>query len=276
MRPPLPAILLLAFLVLASVPGGIAPGPVAPLERAFALEAVAFACPTQADGVCLGYGGAAPGPLLDVNEGDLVTLTLFNNVSRTVWALDASPATKARLGGAIVSFHVHGTSLSAAEDGVAAHPGTRLIESVAHPNGSFTYRMRAAFGGTWHYHDHVLGADGSEGIARGLYGALLVRPPLAQRPDRVLDLHLLDAGANGGQGLDADVAAGARFEVAVVGLGNWVWDVQLRDPSGALVHALTLGPGESESILVDGAKPGTYRWSATNVLGTVRGEVRAR
>lgn len=266
----------LAFAALALAPGGIAPGPTPPQERAYALEAVAFACATQPDKVCLGYGGAAPGPLLDVNEGDLVTLTLFNNVSRTVWALDAPLAVKARLANASISFHVHGTALSAAEDGVAAHAGTALVPSVAAPNGSFTYHVRAAFAGTWHYHDHVLGADGSEGIARGLYGTLLVRPPLAQRPDRVLDLHLLDKGANGGQGLDADVAAGSSFEVAVVGLGNWVWDVQLRDPSGAPVGALALGPGESESIRVDHAQAGTYRWSATNLFGTLRGEVRAQ
>lgn len=239
---------------------GAPPGPAQ--ERVVSLDVTAVQCP-HGDGVCLAYGGTVPGPMLDVNLGDRVVLTLVNRIPETVWALDAPAALKARLANASVSFHVHGTALPASSDGIAPHEGTQLVASFAPPGGSHTYRFRAAFVGTWHYHDHVLGLDGSEGAARGLYGGLVVRSGAEPRADHVLDLHLLDEGPNGGRGLDATVAANESFELVVVGLQNLFWKAELRDPSGALVGKRDLGPGMSERIRVDAAQPGTYTWSAT-------------
>lgn len=267
--------LALALVALLSASSGLGSPPDPPQTRLVALEAVAFACDHAPDGVCLAYDGVAPGPLLDVMVGDEVEVTLVNRVAETVAALDAPADVKARLAAADVSFHVHGVAVAADMDGVAAHPGTLLAQSVAPPGGSFTYRFRAAFAGPWHYHDHVLGHDGSEGAARGLYGSLVVRDPTEPRPDRTLDLHLHDAGANLGQGLDAQVAAGERVELLVVGLGNTVWDFELADPQGATLARLAVGPGMSERVVVPQAEAGAYRWRAWFALDEHAGEVVA-
>jgi len=235
---------------------GAPPGP--PQVRAFTLDVVAFACDEEGDGVCLGYEGAAPGPMLDVNLGDTIEITLVNRIAETL-----PPGAPAHLATADVSWHVHGTAVPVEMDGVAAHPGTQLVESVAHPGGSFTYRTRAAFVGSWHYHDHVIGLDGDEGARRGLYGGLIVRNGAEARPDVTLDLHLLDAGANGGHGMSASVPAGSHLEILVVGLENLFRHVELRDPDGALVDELDTAPGLSDRLVVPDAQPGTYTWSAT-------------
>lgn len=255
-----PLVLVALLLAGTSSTLGAPPGP--PQERAFTLDVTALPCP-HGDGVCLAYGGTVPGPTLDINLGDRVALTLVNRIPETVAALDAPAELKARLAAASVSFHVHGTSLPLSSDGVDAHEGTQLVASVAPPGGSYTYRFRAAFAGTWHYHDHVLGLDGAEGAARGLYGGLVVRGGAEPRADRLLDLHLLDDGPNGGRGLDATSPAGGSFEIVVVGLQNLFWDVELRDPEGARVGAATVGPGMSERLRVDVAQPGAYTWTAT-------------
>lgn len=255
-----PVALVALLLVGTSSTLGAPPGPVQ--ERFVSLDVTAVPC-GFGDGVCLAYGGTVPGPTLDVDQGDRVVLTLVNRIPETVWALPGPAETKARLANASVSFHVHGTALPVSSDGVAAHEGTQLVASSAPPGGSYTYRFRAAFAGTWHYHDHVLGLDGAEGAARGLYGGLVVRAQGEPRADRVLDLHLLDEGPNGGRGLSTGVAANESFEIVVVGLQNFVWTVELRDPAGALVGRHAVGPGMSERFRVDAAQPGIYTWRAS-------------
>ncbi len=240
-----------------------APSPAAALGvRAFAFDVVAVACASTDDGVCLAYGGSMPGPTLDVREGDTVVVTLTNRIAATIGAVAADPAVKARLAAANVSYHTHGMVGPQAMDGVAAHPGTQLVGGVAPPGGSFTYTQRAAFAGTWHYHDHVLGLDGVEGTKRGLYGALVVRAAGETAPDRVFDLHLHDKGPNNGNGLTANVAAGSSFEIAIVGLGDVVWVVDVKAPDGSAIASRKVAPGTSDRVRVDVAEPGDYTWTA--------------
>lgn len=274
MRARAPPAVLLASLLLLLAPGGIAPGFEAAATREVRLEVVAYACGSYHDGVCLGYDGATPGPLLDVVQGDRLAVTLVNRIAETVAALDVPDEVKETLSQARVSWHVHGTSLPSSEDGIAAHPGTELVDSAVPPGGSFTYHVRARNVGAWHYHDHVLGPDGKEGVARGLYGSLVVRPLGAPLPGAVLDLHLVDAQANNGAGLRAALPAGTSFEVNLVSLGNHVWDFELRSPSGSLVRRLSIGPGESYGIPVLSPQSGAYAWTATSVMATLRGEVK--
>lgn len=266
MRVPLPLVAL-ALLVLGSAAGswgfaampdaGDAPRAGAPVVRSFAWDVTAHAC-NAGDGVCLAYDGQIPGPMLDVNLGDTVVITLTNRIAQTLPA--GAPA---HLAAAPVSFHVHGTSLSAAKDGVAAHEGTQLVESVAHPGGSFTYTFRAAFVGTWHYHDHVLGHDGAEGTKRGLFGGLVVRNGAEPRPAALLDMHVHDAAVNLGHGIAAPpLHAGDDIEILVAVLGNLVWDVTLESPEGATLARHRMGPGMSERIRIDDAQAGDYRWRA--------------
>lgn len=265
------AALVLVGLAAAAYPTLGAP-PGVPQERAFTLEVTAVPCADQGDGVCLAYNGQIPGPTLDVNLGDTLVITLVNRIPETIGALTDDAALVARLSAAPVSWHVHGTAVPNDMDGIDAHEGTNLVRSVAEPSRSFTYRTRAAFAGAWHYHDHVMGFDGAEGVERGLYGGLLVRSGAELRPDHVLDLHLLDEGANGGHDANWTVEAGSSFELLVVGLENIFWTVELRDPSGALLGTTQTGPGLSARFLVEDAQPGAYVWRAVG-LGIKTGKV---
>ena len=261
--------LLVATLVLglaAAAYPSLGSAPAGPQVRAFTFEVTAFSCPFD-DGVCLAYNAVVPGPLIDANLGDTLVITLVNRIAATL--PEGAPGHLATVD---VSWHVHGTAVPANMDGVSAHEGTQLIESVAKPGGSFTYTTRAAFAGTWHYHDHVIGLDGDEGGHRGLYGSLVVRNGAEPVPDTVLDLHMLDDGANGGRGLNAAVAAGSSFDLVVVGLENILWQVTLTDPSNAIVGTVEAAPGISERIHVDNAVAGTYSWRATG-FGTKTGQV---
>lgn len=260
----------LALVLLASGSFGAPPAP--PTERSFTLDAVAVACGIG-DGICLAYDGALPGPTLDVNLGDTVHVTLVNRIAETIGALPGDAATKARLANASVSFHVHGTVLATTSDGLSSMMGAGFPDSYAAPGGSYTYTFRAAYNGTWHYHDHLLGADGMEGVARGLAGLLVVRSGGDVRPDALLDLHLVNDDLLGAP--TASVAPGGSFELAGVVLGDFPWLVTLTDPAGVPVASLELGPGQSEHVVVAQALAGAYRWRAENAItgATHEGEV---
>jgi FtsP/CotA-like multicopper oxidase with cupredoxin domain len=261
----------LAGMLLATSSGLGAPPAAPPQARVVSWEVTAVPCPAgndpHGDGICLGYNGQVPGPTLDVDLLDSVTLTLTNHVAQTVWSIPGPTDVKARLANASVSFHVHGTSLPVKEDGLSAAMGPTFSDSLASPGGSFTYHFRAVRNGTWHYHDHVLGMDGMEGIARGLAGSLVVRAPGEPRPDAVVDVHAMDKGVFASQG--GSVAAHGSFELVAVALGDWTWTCTLTDPSGAVVKTLDLGPGQSEHVVVTDALAGSYRWS---VVDDVRGD----
>lgn len=257
-----------------------AQAPAAPTPREIVLEATALPCADQTDGVCLAYDGRIPGPTLVIRQGETVAVTLVNRVAETAAALSLPPATLAKLTTLNVSFHMHGQSVPAGMDGVSAMPGTRIGDSTAPPGGTYRYVFQALHPGAWHYHDHAMGTGPHQGgmsghggmgpmgntgdhgsVVRGLYGGILVLAPDEPTPIP-LDLHLLDAGPNGGRGLHAAVPTGAAFDLLVVGLGNYVWDVELLDPHGASLGLLTLGPGNSDAFHIPSAQPGTYRWIA--------------
>jgi len=263
-------LVMVAALAWAAAPTAVPAG--APEAHQITLEVIAAACTHIDDGICLHYVDAATGtigtagPLIDIPAGDSVELTLVNRIAETIDAVPGDAATKARLASSPVSFHVHGTAISAAEDGILGAPGTQLVRSVAEPGGSFTTHFRAAFAGTWHYHDHVLGPDGAEGAARGLYGGLIVRPAFHGPPDAVFDLRLLNEGPNGGQPFVApDLPAGSSFEVMVATLGDFFYEVTLVGPDRVLWTYET-GPGTSDRIRVDEATPGVYTWTVANTL----------
>jgi FtsP/CotA-like multicopper oxidase with cupredoxin domain len=249
-HPRVSVLLTLGVLALASTSWG-AP-PALPQTREFTLVAEEIPCATtfEADGICLGYNGQIPGPTLDVNLGDTLVITLVNNYTRAV------------------SWHVHGMVLAANMDGVAAHEGTQLAESIAQPGGSFTYTVRAGFAGAWHYHDHVLGHDGSEGTHRGLYGSVIVRNGAEQRHEVVYDVHVLDAGANGKRVLNVTTNA-TSFEVVVVGLGNTIRTVTLFDPSGSTIDSSRIGPGMSDRLQANGTVMGTYHVKFPGFTGNI-------
>ena len=79
-----------------------------------------------------------------------------------------------------VTLHWHGLSVPNGEDGVAG-----VTQDAVFPGETFVYRFRAEQPGTFWYHTHQ---HGREGIARGLYGALVVQP--AAGPTAGVDLVL--------------------------------------------------------------------------------------
>ena len=94
------------------------------------------------------YDGQVPGPELRVREGDVVRVTLRNQLPQ--------PTT----------IHWHGVPVPNAMDGV---PG--VTQAPVEPGESFTYEFVASTPGTYFYHSH----SGLQ-LDRGLYGPLIVEP----------------------------------------------------------------------------------------------------
>ncbi|MBX6748426.1 MAG: multicopper oxidase family protein [Micromonosporaceae bacterium] len=97
------------------------------------------------------YNASAPGPEITALEGDLLEVTLTN--------VDIESG---------VTLHWHGYDVPNAEDGA---PG--VTQAAVPPGGSHVYRFLANQVGTYWYHTHQVS---SEGVRRGLFGALVVRP----------------------------------------------------------------------------------------------------
>ena len=103
-----------------------------------------------------GFNGSLPGPALEFDEGDLVEVTLRNE-------LPEDP----------VTIHWHGIDVPNGEDGVAG-----VTQDAVAPGEEFTYRFRAEESGSHWYHSHQ---NGSEQAARGLFGPLCCRPTRTRR-----------------------------------------------------------------------------------------------
>jgi FtsP/CotA-like multicopper oxidase with cupredoxin domain len=97
------------------------------------------------------YNRQVPGPAITATEGDLIEVTLGN--------IDIEDG---------VTLHWHGYDVACGEDGV---PG--LTQDVVAPGEKFVYRFRADQVGTYWYHTHHASHDG---VRRGLYGTLVVKP----------------------------------------------------------------------------------------------------
>ncbi|NHC14223.1 multicopper oxidase domain-containing protein [Motilibacter deserti] len=127
----------------------------------------------------LAYGttpenASIPGPTIEAIEGDEIRVTLVNTTSLTV------------------SLHAHGVDVPAADDGTPAN-GSVVAAGARH---TYVWRTHAptkradgtwepGSAGYWHYHDHAVGtAHGTDGITRGLYGALVVRRPGDPLPEK--------------------------------------------------------------------------------------------
>ena len=97
------------------------------------------------------YGGTSPGPLIEAWRGEELEVEFLNN-------LDV-PTT----------MHWHGIRNLNEMDGVPD-----LTQAAIEPGERFTYRFPLKDAGSFWYHAHN---KGWEQLARGLYGALIVREP---------------------------------------------------------------------------------------------------
>jgi FtsP/CotA-like multicopper oxidase with cupredoxin domain len=126
--------------------------------------------------VAVGYGALGIRPIIEMNEGETLNITLKNEMHKDV------------------SLHVHGVYYGQESD------GTRMSKSFVPPGGQRTYQWRALAGsaGYWHYHDHVMGDDeGTVGILNGLYGGLVVRRAGDPKPAKSFLLVFHDLTING-------------------------------------------------------------------------------
>jgi FtsP/CotA-like multicopper oxidase with cupredoxin domain len=123
------------------------------------------------------YNGRVPGPMLDVREGDRVVVHFQNDLP--------VPTT----------IHWHGLHIPFVADGSPYHPvapGAKHVYAFTLPRGS---------AGTYWYHPHPHHQTGYQ-VAKGLYGALVVRDPddplpasLAERVLVLSDTRFLGDGA---------------------------------------------------------------------------------
>ncbi|MEV4316249.1 multicopper oxidase domain-containing protein [Actinocrispum sp. NPDC049592] len=156
-----------------AVPAAMTVGAAAPTHTAAAQTGVVKKVTIYAEllpGNLYGYGLAegqatVPGPTLEMYEGDTLEITLVNKTDKRL------------------SIHPHGVDYSTDSD------GSPFNASFNNPGETkvYTWRSRVAAqtagrqylpgsAGYWHYHDHAMGTDhGTQGVLRGLYGALIVR-----------------------------------------------------------------------------------------------------
>lgn len=109
------------------------------------------------------YDGVSPGPMITARRGETLEVVFTNNLE--------VPTT----------MHWHGIRNLNEMDGVPD-----LTQAAVEPGESFTYRFPLRDAGTFWYHAH---SKGWEQLARGLYGALIVREEAA--PDTTNDITLV-------------------------------------------------------------------------------------
>jgi len=102
------------------------------------------------------FNSSIPGPLMRVTQGDHIEITVKNKGSMPH------------------SLHLHSIH-QANMDGVPIVSGE---SGMIPPHKSFTYRFIANPAGNYVYHCHMLPV--AEHINRGLYGGLIIDPPLSQ------------------------------------------------------------------------------------------------
>ncbi len=108
---------------------------------------------------CWGYNGQAPGPTIEVVEGDRVRLYLTNNLPERT------------------SMHWHGALLPNGMDGVAG-----LVQPHIEPGETYVYEFTLRQHGTLMYHPH---SDEMVQMALGMMGFFVVHPRGGAHVDRV-------------------------------------------------------------------------------------------
>ncbi len=95
------------------------------------------------------FNGSIPGPTIEATAGDRIVVRLTNDSKHAA------------------SVHTHLVEFEQAQDGADG-------PSIAQPGQTVTYEWFAPYAVAVPYHDH---ADEGEGVARGLFGALIVHAP---------------------------------------------------------------------------------------------------
>lgn len=143
-----------------------------------------------------GYAGTAPGPTLRLGQGGRLTRRFVNELPQ--------PST----------IHWHGVRIANAMDGAP-----ELTQTLVEPGDDFLYDFVVPDAGTYWYHPHN---RTWEQLARGLYGALIVREKSPPRVDRD-EVLLIDDWRLSRDGALHEKSFGGLHDRAHGGrLGNWV------------------------------------------------------
>ena len=204
-----------------------------------------------------------PGPTLEAEVGDLLVVHFRNADTRLNQA---------------VTMHPHGVKYNPEYDGAYLGDHTRAGGFVG-PGEEFTYRWECTPDsvGVWPYHDH--GPNHTLNTMRGLFGAVIVRPKGAPKPDveHVLMMHSFSPqvtrlprlfhavnGRNGaGNTPTIQASVGQDVAIHVIGFDSNFHTFHLhghrwKDPSGTLVDNPGFGPNETVTARFKEDNPG--RW----------------
>jgi FtsP/CotA-like multicopper oxidase with cupredoxin domain len=125
----------------------------------------------------LAYNGEAPGPLIEVTEGDRVNITFRN-----------------RIPGEVSTIHWHGIPVPADQDGNPMDPVTSGSERI------YAFDLPEGSAGSYWYHPHAHGLTAAQ-VHRGLAGAFIIKPKSDPIPasygDTVLFFTDLRLGSDG-------------------------------------------------------------------------------
>jgi len=135
------------------------PYPLTGRARSYDIEITEFDWDVAPGAVyrAVGYNGSIPGPIIEAEAGDRIVIRLKNNTSQPR------------------SIHTHVVKFDVANDGAKL--------GIAPPGQTITIEWNAVFAGTFPYHDHAGATGESDGVAAGLFGALVVHAPDAPRSD---------------------------------------------------------------------------------------------
>ena len=156
------------------------------------------------------YGGTVPGPIIRATEGDTLRVVLKNLTSQ------------------IHNIHFHG-SHNVDQDGIDYVPA----------GASRTYELTAAPFGIHPYHCHV--PPYAQHISRGLYGTLLIDPPVARPPAHEFVLCLGSFSPEG--------ASAADEIYAWNGMAGYYERFPLKVPVGDLVRLYVVNLVESVPVI---------------------------
>ena len=163
------------------------------------------------------YNGTSPGPTLEVNEGDRVIVHFVNDLDE--------PTT----------VHWHGIHLPADQDGSPFHP------VPAKSRRDYVFTMPRGSAGTYWYHPHLHHRTGYQ-IAKGLYGAIIVRAPDDPLPksigERLIVLSDNRFAADGSIDLPDKKSMPGRIDEENGREGDMLF------VNGQLMPTVPIGPGE--------------------------------
>jgi bilirubin oxidase len=173
------------------------------------------------------YNGTVPGPTIELREGDSVTVHFHNKLSQST------------------TVHWHGLHIPAGADGSPLNP------VMPGTSRDYIFRIPRGTAGTYWYHPHPDMTTTAQ-VARGLYGALIVRAaddPLASIRDRLLILSDNRFQPDGSVDFPDPTSLAAQFDAENGREGNVLL------VNGRTMPALSIRPGELQRWRVINASP---------------------